>query len=98
MELDGLNVVHAGLDRAADDLMGIVNRIDARLHRLEQDLAPLRTQWIGDAQQAYTEAKQQWDTAIAEMRDLLHQTSVRVTLANDAYRAADARGAAAFGG
>jgi WXG100 family type VII secretion target len=53
MELDGLKVNHAGLDQAADDLMGIVNKIDARMNHLEQELNPLRSNWIGDAQQAY---------------------------------------------
>jgi hypothetical protein len=38
MELDGLKVNHAGLDQAADDLMSIVNKIDARMNHLEQEL------------------------------------------------------------
>lgn len=96
MDLDGLKVNHAGLDRAADDLMGIVNKIDNRMQSLERELAPLRASWIGDAQQAYTVAKQRWDGAINEMRDLLHQTSRQVTRSNAAYRAADARGARSF--
>lgn len=98
MDLDGFRVDHAGLDRAADDLLTVVNRIDARLQSLERDLAPLRTQWVGDAQRAYVLAQAHWDTAIREMRDQLRGTAHQVTLANDAYRAADARGARAFGG
>ena len=98
MELDGLRVNHAGLDRAAEDLMRIVNRIDARMSHLDAELAPLRSQWVGEAQQAYTAAKARWDGAIDEMRDLLRVTSVQVTQANAEYRAADARGARSFGG
>ena len=98
MELDGLKVVHSGLDQAADDLMAIVGRIDARLQRLEQDLAPLRSAWIGEAQEAYSGAKLRWEAAVTEMRDLLRHTSQQVTQANSSYRAADARGARAFGG
>jgi 6 kDa early secretory antigenic target len=96
MELDGLKVNHAGLDQAADDLMSIVNRIDARMNNLEQELNPLRTSWIGDAQQAYAVAKARWDGAINEMKDLLHTTSQQVTRSNAEYRAADARGARSF--
>jgi early secretory antigenic target protein ESAT-6 len=96
MELDGLKVNHAGLDQAADDLMSIVNKIDARMNHLEQELNPLRSNWIGDAQQAYTVAKARWDGAIHEMKDLLHNTSQQVTLSNADYRAADARGARSF--
>jgi len=98
MDLDGLRVDHAGLDRAAADLMSVVNRIDARLQTLERELGPLRTSWVGEAQQAYTAAQARWDTAVREMRDLLRSTAEQVMAANDAYRAADARGARAFGG
>lgn len=97
MELDALKVNHAGLDEAADDLMRIVTEIGARMSRLEQELTPLRSSWIGEAQQSYTEAKRRWDGAIEEMRDLLRSTSQQVTTSNADYRAADARGARAFG-
>jgi early secretory antigenic target protein ESAT-6 len=96
MDLDALRVNHAGLDRAADDLVRIVARIDARMSRLEQELRPLRSGWLGDAQQSYTVAKQRWDGAISEMRDLLQSTSAQVVTSNADYRAADARGARAF--
>ena len=96
MTLDGLRVNHAGLDNAAEDMSRTVREIDSRLHRLEQELAPLRTQWAGNAQQAYDTAKARWDLAIKEMRDLLEETSRTVTQSNAEYRAADQRGAAAF--
>jgi WXG100 family type VII secretion target len=96
MELDALRVDHAGLDEAADDLMRIVARIDARMGRLDQELAPLRSSWVGDAQQSYARAKRRWDAAIQEMRDLLHDTSRQVAASNAEYRAADLRGARAF--
>ena len=53
---------------------------------------------MGDAQRAYAVAQARWDTAVREMRDLLRSTAQQVTVANDAYRAADTRGARAFGG
>ena len=99
MELDGLRVDHQGLDQVADDLMSVVNqdrRPDAATSTTE--LAPLRSQWVGEAQQAYTVAKARWDGAIHEMRDLLRVTSQQVAQANAEYRAADARGARSFGG
>jgi early secretory antigenic target protein ESAT-6 len=96
MNLDGLRVNHAGLDAAADDLRRTVNDIDARLNRLEQELAPLRSDWTGNAQQAYVAAKARWDRAITEMRDLLDETGRTVQQSNAEYQAADQRGAAAF--
>ena len=57
MSLDGLRVNHAGLDTAAEDLGRTVKQIDDRLNRLESELAPLRSDWTGSAQQAYQTAK-----------------------------------------
>jgi ESAT-6 family protein len=97
MTLDGLRVNHAGLDTVAEDLGQAVRRIDERLHRLESELAPLRSDWTGSAQQAYTRAKATWDRAMQEMQGLLQETSLAVTQSNVEYRAADLRGAASFG-
>ena len=96
MSFEGLRVNHAGLDTAAADLQATVAQIDDRLNRLESELAPLRSDWTGQAQEAYTAAKARWDWAIAEMKDLLAQTGTSVTQSNADYRAADQRGAAAF--
>jgi WXG100 family type VII secretion target len=96
MTLDGLRVNHAGLDTAAEDMYRTVKDIDDRLNRLEQELAPLRSDWSGNAQQAYTVAKSKWDGAIQEMRNLLDETSRTVTQSNAEYKAADQRGAASF--
>lgn len=96
MSLDGLRVNHAGLDQAAEDLGTAVKKIDDRLNRLESELAPLRSDWSGNAQQAYITAKAKWDGAMNEMKDLLAQTSAQVHQSNADYKAADARGAASF--
>lgn len=96
MSLNGLRVNHAGLDTAAQDLYTAVKEIDDRMNRLESELAPLKSDWTGHAQASYHSAKTKWDTAIAEMRDLLDQTSQTVHQSNAEYKAADQRGAAAF--
>lgn len=96
MSLDGLRVNHAGLDTAAQDLRTAVKAIDDRMNRLENELAPLKSDWTGQAQNAYYTAKAKWDGAIQEMRDLLDQTSRTVHQSNAEYRAADQRGAASF--
>lgn len=96
MSLDGLRVNHAGLDTAAQDLHTAVKAIDDRMNRLENELAPLKSDWTGQAQNAYYTAKAKWDGAIQEMRDLLDQTSRTVHQSNAEYRAADQRGAASF--
>ena len=96
MELDGLKVNHGSLEGAADDMLQTVRKIDARMADLDRELSELKTRWTGGAQEAYVRAKTKWDTAINEMRNLLEDTSRQVHQSNADYKAADARGAAAF--
>lgn len=96
MSQDGILVNHAGLEQAAQDLSGMVKGIENRLHSLESELAPLKSDWMGSAQEAYTTAKQKWDRAMEEMKTLLAETSTAVSTSNEDYRAADKRGAASF--
>jgi WXG100 family type VII secretion target len=96
MNMDGLRVNHAGLDQAAQDLYATVKKIDDRMNRLESELSPLRSDWSGQAQQAYTAAKAKWDAALQDMRNLLDDTSRTVSQSNAEYRAADQRGASSF--
>lgn len=96
--MESIRVSHEGLDRAAEGLHAAVRRIDERLDRLEAELSPLRADWTGEAQQAYEVARRRWEAAMREMRDVLDSTSRTVVESNGAYRAADLRGAAAFGG
>lgn len=96
MNLDGLRVNHAGLDNAAQDLYTAVKEIDDRMNRLEGELAPLKSDWSGNAQTSYASAKAKWDGALQEMRDLLERTSQTIYQSNAEYKAADQRGAAAF--
>jgi WXG100 family type VII secretion target len=98
MSLNGLYVNHAGLEAAADDLGEAVRRISERLELLDSELAPLRSDWAGHAQRAYAVAKAKWDAAMDEMKAVLVETSGAVRASNAEYRAADLRGAAAFGG
>lgn len=96
MNLDGIRVNHAALDQAASDMLKTVKDIDERMNRLESELAPLRSDWAGNAQQAYTVAKTKWDRAIQDMRDLLNESQLSVQQSNQDYMAADRRGAAHF--
>ena len=96
MGFDGLVVNHGGLNEITDQLYKMVKDIDDRMNRLEGDLAPLQSEWSGNAQTAYITAKQKWDTAIAEMMQLLNDTGRTVGDSNTEYHAADVRGANSF--
>lgn len=94
----GIHVDHAALAATAQQLLLGARRTGDRLDRLEQELAPLRGEWSGAARGAYDAAKAQWDAAVADTVQLLAQVGHAVEAADAAYRAADQRGAARFGG
>jgi len=96
MGFDGLVVNHGGLNEVTDHLYKMVKDIDNRMSHLESDLAPLQSDWSGNAQAAYNQAKTKWDTAIAEMMQLLNDTGTTVGQSNADYHAADMRGANSF--
>jgi WXG100 family type VII secretion target len=96
MGFDGLVVNHGGLSEITDHLYKMVKDIDDRMNRLEGDLAPLQSDWSGNAQASYNQAKTKWDTAIAEMMQLLGQVGNTVGDSNVRYHAADMRGAHSF--
>ncbi|MFW6773554.1 WXG100 family type VII secretion target [Nocardioides sp. CPCC 205120] len=98
MNTSGITVDHGALETASADLVGAARGIEARLDRLEGELAPLQSEWSGQAQEAYRVAKARWDAAMTEMIELLQQTSTSVSQSNQEYRAADLRGANRFPG
>ena len=93
---NGLVVHHGGLTEVTDHLHRMVQDIDDRMANLERDLSPLRSEWSGNAQAAYLDAKRTWDAAIAEMRQVLGDTATVVGRSNSEYHAADLRGAGQF--
>ena len=92
----GLLVDHAALTRIATDLRDSIQAIDARLDRLESELAPLQHEWGGQARESYALAKATWDRAIEAMKQVLADTSVAVADSNGAYAHTDRNAAANF--
>lgn len=93
---DVITVDHVALSHAAGDLAGAVRASEERIGRLAAELAPLHTEWYGQAQQAYLEAKGVWEAAQEQMRLVLASLSSGVLDAGQAYQAADQAGARAF--
>ena len=95
MTLD-LRVNHGQLDAAVADIQNTVKSLDNRLNQLESELGPLKSDWVGIAQQAYVVAKAKWDAAIVHLNQVLAETGTTVSQANTEYAAADRRGASNF--
>ena len=92
-----LLVSQAALAQTADDLGATIAAMAARLAQLDQELAPLRSEWIGNAQEAYAVAKVRWDTEIERLSSALSSARLAVMQSAAAYAEADRRGAAMFG-
>lgn len=92
-----LLVSQSALAQTADDLAATVASMAARLAELDQELAPLRTEWIGSAQEAYQVAKSRWDAEIGRLSSALSSVRLAVMQSAAEYAEADRRGAAMFG-
>lgn len=92
-----LLVSQGALAQTADDLGATVSAMAARLAQLDQDLASLRTEWVGSAQEAYLVAKARWDAEIERLSSALASVRLSVLQSAAAYAEADRRGAAMFG-
>lgn len=86
------------LEAGAADIQSAAARIDARLNELEGQLNALRGDWTGQASEAYQVAKKQWDTAMADMRQLLAGLGQAVSQSNQDYQATERGNAGMFGG
>lgn len=93
---DLISVDHVALEQAVADLARAVAASEDRIDRLAAELAPLREDWYGTAQQAYLDAKAVWEAAQREMRLVLARLAAAVAAAEEAYREADRAGARAF--
>ncbi|MCW2779181.1 MAG: hypothetical protein JWN17_2906 [Frankiales bacterium] len=84
-----LKVNFGALGTAAADIRSRANALQSRLDRLDQDLAPLRADWTGDASASYQTAKAQWTAAITDMQQLLSDVGHAVETSNSEYQGAD---------
>jgi 6 kDa early secretory antigenic target len=93
-----IKVTFAALEGARADVAGTSQRIAAQLDDLKRYLAPLVATWEGEAATRYAETQRRWDTAAADLRDVLAQVGVALGGAHDAYRRAETANAGRWAG
>lgn len=93
-----LAVNFGGMDGLAGEIQAAVTTLRGRLDRLEQELAPLKGDWTGEASAAYQQAKAKWDQAINDLNATLQQTGAAVTDSSADYRRVENANRASFGG
>ena len=89
-------VNHGALNTASADLATGGQNIQSALDTMDAELQQLKTNWEGDAQQAYEVAKARWTEGMQGMRAVLADISRMVAQANTDYLHTDRGSAARF--
>lgn len=92
-----LKVGYEALDGAASDIKSAALAIEDKLTQLENRMQGRMDQWTGAASQSFTEARQRWDRAMNDMKDVLNDIGQTVGLSNEEYKRAEAANAKRFG-
>ncbi|MGQ7311224.1 WXG100 family type VII secretion target [Microbacterium arabinogalactanolyticum] len=76
---NGYKMQFGAVDAAGADLVGSASNIENKLNDMENALKPLQADWTGSASEAYVQAKAQWNSALTEMKALLHDIGRQVS-------------------
>lgn len=92
-----IRVASVDLERMATDMETANGRIQQRLDDLHANLMRIfGDDWSGAAQQAYADAKHQWDTQVAQMQAIMADARNNVLTSLENYEASDKRAATWF--
>jgi early secretory antigenic target protein ESAT-6 len=86
---DGMKVDYATINRAADDCKDSGTELQQLFDQLKSDLAPLTNSWEGDAQIAYGQKQQEWDSSFEDLKQLLAQIAGVLPQMADGYQATE---------
>lgn len=88
-----IKVKFSSLSTAAADVSGSVGTLGRILDELESDLSTLVATWDGEAAEFYRQKQRQWDTAAAELADVLRRVGGALVQAGDNYAQVETRNA-----
>lgn len=83
---DGIKVTFGGLEAAAGNITTQANKVQGSLDDLKARLAPLVASWTGTAAENYAAHQQKWDTAAADLQQVLAAIGTAVQRAAEDYR------------
>jgi 6 kDa early secretory antigenic target len=86
---DYTKAVFGQLEQSQADFAGTYSSLQDTISTLDSQLRANLAEWDGQAQQAYYAAKAVWDTAMADMANVLNQLGVVIGVANTNYTAAE---------
>ena len=77
------------VEQASESCTATANQLNGTLDDLRSYLAPLKSQWDGDAAGSYDALQAKWDQACAGLNAVLAQIGTAVLTAHDNYRSAE---------
>ena len=84
-----IKVTFGELAAAQGNISSTSNAINGQLDDLKSFLAPMVSTWDGAAAATYNQLQRQWDTAAADLNQVLAQIATAVGTANDQYQQAE---------
>jgi 6 kDa early secretory antigenic target len=91
-----IKVNFAAVATANTDVLGTAGRINSQLEDLKRYLAPLTNGWTGQASEDYHAKQRQWDTAAADLNQVLATIGRTLGSAHEGYVAAENANASRF--
>jgi len=91
-----MKVTFGELAAGQQNITGTVNAVNGQLDDLKSFLAPMVATWEGSAAETYNALQRQWDTAAADLNQVLAQIATAVGTANDAYQQAESTNTSRF--
>lgn len=83
---DGIKVTFGGLEAAAGNITTQSQKVQSSLDDLKAYLAPLVSSWTGLAAENYNAHQKKWDTAAADLQQVLAAIGTAVNNAAQDYR------------
>jgi 6 kDa early secretory antigenic target len=80
-----IKVSFGGLQAAAGNISSQASKVQGSLDDLKSYLAPLVAGWTGNASEQYQAHQKQWDTAAADLQQVLAAIGVAVQRAAEDY-------------
>jgi early secretory antigenic target protein ESAT-6 len=87
---DYTRVQFSAMEQGAADFQRTYASLQSEIEQLESQLNSNLAEWVGSAQQAYHEAQAVWNSAMANMQQILQQLGVVIGQANQNYQQAEA--------
>lgn len=85
-----IRVDFEALGSGAQGIQATFQALQTTLQDLEQQLNPMVSSWSGDAREAYTAQKRNWEQASASMAEVLQRMGQAVGQARDNYSQTEA--------